>query len=121
MLGSVQGKWIVWTRAATICVAVLAILASGLAIPPDIDHDDLPARLAAASVVDADFTDEDPADPVADADCHVGPGCVSVILPGGALDMARFENAPDAPRVPGYLASGAGYPPFHPPRILSQI
>lgn len=107
-------------RAAAIWVAVFAVLTSGLAIPRDIDHDDLPVQNAAASAMDAGFASEGPADPTPGADCHAGPGCVSVILPGDALDLARFINAPDFPRVPGYLAAEAGYPPFHPPRILSQ-
>lgn len=115
-----QRNRIVWLRAVTVSAAVMAILLSALAMSPEFDHRVLPTQSAIASVADVGVADDGLARPAADAKWHIGHACLLAIMPGNELALTRFDSTPELPRVTGYKLSGARYPPFHPPRFLSQ-
>lgn len=108
-------------RAVTVIVAVLAIFVSALAMSPDINHRVLFAHPAVASMADTDAADDGTTQHAPESKCHVGLGCILVVMPGIEMALASFGCAPELPHVASLHPSGAGYPPFHPPRILSQI
>jgi hypothetical protein len=122
MLRTLHKNGMAWLRLGIVTAAVLSFLGSALAISSDIDQDVSHAKHFIASVVDPGMPGEDPAQPAPDAKCHIGDGCIPMIMPGtGQLERARVDGAPEPRLVARGKPSRAGYPPFHPPRILSQV
>lgn len=123
MFRSMQGIWVVWTRAVTVSVAVLAILVSAFVISPEIDHSVLPTQAAVASAAAVGAIVDRAARPAPNTNCHIGHSVILAIMPSNELALARFgfDSAPEFPRVTGYQPSGTEYLPFHPPRFLSQV
>lgn len=121
MFRSMQKNWVIWIRAVAGAAAGLAILVSALAMSQEIDHRVLPTQPAVASAADVGLADGSHADPAADADCHVGHSSMLAIMPSNDMALTCLDSAPELPRATRYLPSVAGYLPFHPPRILSQV
>ena len=120
MFGSMQRKLVVWMRAVTVTGAVLAILVSAFAMTPEIDHRLLLAQTAVSSGADAGVIDDRAVQPAPDTKCHVGHGCILVIMPGNELAFTNMDGAPEFCRATGYSPYAAGDMLFHPPRNLSQ-
>lgn len=108
-------------RAVTVTVAILAILVSTLVMSPRSDDRNHPTQVAVASLADGVSADSELVGPASYRGCHVAQCCMLVILPGNTLDFARFGSVAQAPRLTESLPSEAGHPPFHPPRVLSQV
>ena len=116
-----QRNWAIWMRAVTVAAAVTAILASALAMPPEIDHRNLTAQPAVASTAGGGVIVDRAAQPGPDRNCHSGHSCILVNLPTNDLALTRFDSAPEISRETGFLSSAAENMLFHPPRILSQV
>ena len=116
-----QRNWVIWMRAVTVTAAIMAILVSALPMSPEIDDHFLPAHPAATSGADVGAINDGVARPASHTICHIGHGCMLVILPANDLALMRFDSAPGLSRVTGYLPSVAGDIPFHTPRILLQV
>lgn len=121
MVRSLQRKLVVWMRAVTVTGAVLAILVSAFAMTPEIDHRLQLAQTAVSSGTDSDANDNHDVQPAPDTKCHVGHGCITVIMPGNQLAFTNTDGAPEFFRATDYPPFLAGDMPFHPPRILSQV
>lgn len=121
MFRTMETKWVVWIRAVTASVAVLAILVSALSMSPEINHRILPEHPAVASVADVGPADDGAAKHAGDTKCHIGHSCILAIMPSNESTLTHFERAPDFRRAISYLSSAAEYLLFHPPRILSQV
>lgn len=121
MFRSMQNNWFIWMRVVTVTVAAMAILVSALAISSAVDHHVLTNQPSVASAVDVSVADDGAANPEADANCHIGYGCILAIMPGEVPALTGFERAPERPRVTGYQPSAAENLPFHPPRFFSRV
>ncbi len=121
MFRSVQKNWGLWIRAVTVTAAVLTILVSVLAMPTEIGHQVPLTQPAITLAADTHAVDTPAVQFVPDTNCHGGLSCVLAIMPNDGLALTRFESAQEFPRLARYNPSRAGYLPFQPPRILSQV
>jgi len=108
-------------QAVIVTAAVLSILVSAFAKLPEFDHRAQTAQLEVISVVNEGVADDDAGLRGSVRKCDIGHGCIFVILPSNELAVTGFDGAPEFPRLTGHQPSKAGYLPFHPPRILSQV
>lgn len=121
MFRSMQTTWGVWMRAVTTAVAIMAILVSATMLSHDIDRPDQITQVAVVSVTDKGSAAEGHDTAVQIVDCHFGHSCVFVIMPSDVLALLHIGSARAFPKHTEYLPSSSGYPPFHPPRALSQV
>ena len=81
MFISMQTRWVVWMNAVMVIAAVLVIFVSALAMSPEINHRVLPAQHTVESIADTDVADDGTTQPAPDTKCHIGLGCILVIMP----------------------------------------
>ena len=121
MSGSLRWNWIVWISAVTACAAVLAILASAVALSPETDRRDLPEQMSVASVADPGVAADGPTALAPDTGCKVDHGCAQATMASIELALTGHDSGQDLSGVAGLLSSQAALRPFHPPRFVSQV
>ena len=121
MFRSMQRNWVIWMRTVTVTAAILAILFSALAHSSELDHRVLPTQGDVTSGTDLSLADDGHADSSSGTGCHAEHSCMPVIIPSNDLALMRVHSALQLFHLAGNLPSQAGYPPFQPPRTLSQV
>lgn len=121
MVRSMQTTLGVWMRAVATVFAIMTMLMSATMLSHDIDRPDQITQVAVVSVTDDGSASEGHDTTVQTVNCHFGHSCVFVIMPDEVLALLHMDSARAFPMLTEYLHSSSQYPPYHPPRALSQV
>ncbi|MAQ45019.1 MAG: hypothetical protein CL812_04040 [Confluentimicrobium sp.] len=121
MFNAMRRIWGVRMRAVIAAAAILALLVSAFAVPPEIDHEAMQSRAAAVSVANVGSDDGGRIQLASSVECHAGLSCIPAIMPSDGQGLAHADTAPHPSHNIEYHTLGVLYRPFQPPRILSQV
>lgn len=121
MFRTMQRLFGVWMRVVITAFAIMVIVVSAAMGAQEMDHRDQSVQIAVASIANTDLAVDNNNAAVPTATCHLGHSCVFVIMPSEDLALSRAIRVREFPRPEQYFPSGSRYPPFHPPRSLSQV
>jgi len=108
-----------WMHAVVVTGAFLAILSTAFVVSPEIEHRVLTAQLTDTLAVDFGQSDSTAAQPESEEKCHVGHGCLVLIVPIHELAFIYTDRSAEFSLSPPILPTSARDIPFHPPRVLS--
>jgi len=106
-------------QVVTATAAIIAVLVFAATMLPEIDH--TPMQPAVTSVADTLMSDDGHAVLTPTTQCHSGHSGMPAIEPDTQVVLTRFDSAPKFHFKSRYQPSGAAYPLFQPPRVLSQV
>lgn len=121
MFNAMRRIWGVRMRAVIAAAAIMALLVSAFAVPPEIDHEAMQSRAAAVSVANVGSDDGGRIQLASSVECHAGLSCIPAIMPSDGQGLSHADTAPHPSHNTEYRTLGVLYRPFQPPRILSQV
>jgi len=121
MFNAMRRIWGVRMRAVIAAAAIMALLVSAFAVPPEIDHEAMQSRAAAVSVANVGSDDGGRIQLASSVECHAGLSCIPAIMLSDGQGLSHADTAPHPSHNTEYRTLGVLYRPFQPPRILSQV